>query len=370
MNKILHSKNNRRQFLGNLALGTVGAFVLANTGSSAHAAERIIEQPFGAMPNGTPVKQFVLRNNHGMTAKLISYGATISEILVPDRNGNHVNVIQGSDTLADYIKGFPAASIIGRFANRIKDARFAIDGMEYSVTKNSGPNHIHGGQMNFKKVVWDATALPAKKDQASVQFTYASADGEEGFPGELITTVTYTLTDNNELRIHYKAKTDKPTIVNLTNHAYFNLSGSGDYSNHELWLNCDTYTVADKQLIPIGQVAPVRGTPMDFTTPTAIGARVSEITEPVNGFYDHNYVINGSGKGLILTARVRDPQSGRIMEVRTDQPGIQLYTGSKRGFCLETQHFPDSINHPHFLSPIVRPENPFKSTTMFTFLVE
>lgn len=338
--------------------------------STATAVERLMEQPFGAMPDGTPVMQFVLRNNHGMTIKLISYGATISEISVPDRNGEYVNVIQGSDKLADYLKGFPSASIIGRFANRIKDARFTIDGKEYFVTRNSGPNHIHGGLRNFKKAVWDAKALPVTKDTASVQFTYVSADGEEGFPGKLTTTVTYTLTDNNELRIHYKAKTDKPTIVNLTNHAYFDLSGSGDYSKHELWLNCDTYTVADKQLIPNGEFAPVKGTPMDFRTCSAIGARASEITEPVSGFYDHNYVINGGGKGLVLAARVRDPHSGRVMEVRTDQPGIQLYTGNKRGFCLETQHYPDSINHPHFPSPIVRPDNPFKSTSVFTFLVE
>jgi len=338
--------------------------------ATALSAERLKEYSFGNMPNGTPVKQFVLQNNHGMTIKLISYGATISEISVPDRNGKFVNVIQGSDTLLDYLKGFPSASIIGRFANRIKDARFTIDGTEYSVTKNSGPNHIHGGTRNFKKIVWGAKSLPVKNDQVSVQFTYVSADGEEGFPGKLTTKVTYTLTDNNELRIHYNAKTDKPTIVNLTNHAYFDLSGSGDYSKHELWLNCDYYTVADKQLIPNGEFAPVNKTPMDFKTYSAIGARVSEITEPVNGFYDHNYVINDGGKGLVLASRVRDPHSGRIMDVRTDQPGVQLYTGNKRGFCLETQHYPDSINHPHFPSPIVRPGKPFESITVFKFMVE
>ncbi len=322
------------------------------------------------MPDGTPVKQFVLQNKQGMTIKLISYGATISEISVPDKNGESINVILGSNKLDDYLKGYPSASVIGRFANRIKNARFSIDGKEYSVTRNSGPNHIHGGRNNFKKVVWHATALPVEEDRVSVQFTYISADGEEGFPGELTTVVTYTLADSNELRIDYRAKTNKATIVNLTNHAYFNLSGSGDYSKHLLWINSDSYTVTDEQLIPNGEIASVKGTPLDFGTYAAIGLRAPQITEPVNGFYDHNYVISGFGKGLILAARVRDPDSGRVMEVRTDQPGVQLYTGNKRGFCLETQHYPDAINHPHFPSPIVRPDKPFKSTTVFKFIAE
>lgn len=338
--------------------------------STTIASDHPVEQSFGTMPDGTEVRQFTLRNKQGMTVKLVSYGATISEVSVPDRHGIHANVIQGSDKLADYLKGFPSASIIGRFANRIRDARFSIDGIEYFVTKNAGPNHIHGGKMNFKKVVWNARPLPVKNGEVSVQFTYVSADGEEGFPGELKTIVTYTLTESNALRIHYSATTDKPTIVNLTNHAYFDLSGSGDYSQHELWINSDTYTVADKQLIPTGEIAPVAGTPLDFTRPTAIGERLPEITEPVKGFYDHNYVINDGGRELVLAARVREPRSGRIMEVRTDQPGVQLYTGNIRGFCLETQHYPDSVNHPHFPSPIVRPGKPFNSTTVFTFLIE
>ena len=334
------------------------------------AAMQVTEQAFGTMPDGTPVKQFVLRNGTGITVKVMAYGATITEISVPDRDGNFSNIILGSDNLEDYLKGFPSASVIGRFANRIKDAQFSIDGKTYSVTRNNGSNHLHGGKQNFKKVVWLAKALPAKDDEVSAQFTYLSADGEEGFPGNLTTVVTYTLTCDNALKIHYMATTDQPTIVNLTNHAYFELSGTGDYSRHELWLNCDRYTVADSQLIPTGELAPVKRTALDFSTFTAICARVSRITEPVKGFYDHNYVINGGGKRMVLAARVRDPHSGRRMEVSTDQPGVQLFTGNKRGFCLETQHYPDSINHPQFPSPIVRPGEPFSSTTVFTFLTD
>ncbi|MEX0321628.1 MAG: aldose epimerase family protein [Puniceicoccaceae bacterium] len=334
------------------------------------SGERLEEHSYGEMPDATPVQQFVLRNNNGMTVKLINYGATITEISVPDKVGNHTNVILGSDTLADYLKRFPSASVIGRHAGRIKDAKFSIDGKEYSVTKNAGPNHLHGGRRNFSKIVWEAKPLPVKKDQVSVQFSYVSVDGEEGFPGELTTTVTYTLTGKNELQIHYKARTDKPTIVNLTNHAYFNLSGDGDYSKHELRINSESYVVAGDRMIPTGKLAPVEGTPMDFRNYSPIGSRAAELTEPTKGYYDHTFVINGSGKELVLAARVRDPYSGRVMEVHTDQPGVQLFTRNKLGYCLETQNFPDSINHPHFPSPIVRPGIAFKSTTVYKFLVE
>jgi aldose 1-epimerase len=338
--------------------------------ATAIPTERLEEHSFGTLDNGIPVKQFILRNSNRMMVSVISYGATATEISVPDKNGDRANVILGSDKLADYLGRFPSASVIGRHANRIKDARFTIDGTEYSVTKNAGSNHIHGGRRNFAKVVWEAKALPVRNDSVSVQLTYVSVDGEEGFPGKLTTTVTYTLNDQNELRIHYNSTTDKPTIVNFTNHAYFNLSGSGDYSQHELWLNCDTYTEADKQLIPTGAFTSVQGTPMDFRTYASISARASEITEPVKGYYDHNFVINGHGNGLVLAARVRDPDSGRSMEVHTDQPGVQLFTRNKLGFCLETQNFPDSINHPNFPSPIVRPGDPFKTTTVYKFLLE
>lgn len=344
--------------------------ILCLLATSLTAMERISEHSFGNLEDGTEVKQFVLRNKSGMSVSLISYGATITEISVPDIKGNVANVVVGSNSLEDYLGRFPSASVIGRFANRIKGARFSIDGTAYFVTRNAGPNHIHGGKRNFAKVAWEAKALPIGKDRASVQFSYLSADGEEGFPGNLNTIVTYTLTNDNELCIQYSATTDKPTIVNFTNHAYFNLTGTGDYSSHILWLNSDSYTITDERLVPTGEIGSVAGTPLDFRTPTLITERASKITEPVDGFYDHNFVIKNDGKEVILAARVEDRSSGRVMEVHTDQPGIQLFTKNNRGFCLETQNFPDSINHPHFPSPIVRPGDTYKTTTIYKFIVE
>jgi aldose 1-epimerase len=215
-------------------------------------------------------------------------------------------------------------------------------------------------------VVWQGQALPVAEHEASVRFTYWSKDGEEGYPGNLTASVTYTLTDNNELRLDYAATTDKPTLINLSNHAYFNLAGGGDVLGHELWLNADRYTVADAQLIPTGEIAPVKDTPLDFTTPALIGARMKEVAQP-KSIYDHNFVINGGGTSLVLAARVSDPQSGRVMEVRTTQPGLQLFTGRSGRFCLETQHFPDSIHHPNFPSTILRPGEKFESTTIYAF---
>jgi aldose 1-epimerase len=349
-------------------------FLVATSLLPASAAElpyqRLEETLFGRMHDGVAVKQFALRNNNGMTVKVITYGAIINEISVPDREGKKINVIQGTDSLEKYINGFPAAALIGRFANRISKARFSIDGTEYLVTANNGENHIHGGKKGFAKVVWDAKPLPLKPHESSVRMTYLSIDGEEGFPGNLTATVTYTLTDDNELRIDYQAETDNPTIVNLTNHAYFDLGGAGKIAGHELWLNADTYTLADSQLIPTGEIAAVAGTPLDFTKPALIGSRVEEITEPVKKIYDHNFVINGGGEELVLAARVRESESGRVMEVLTTQPGVQLYTGNGLGFCLETQHYPDAINQPKFPSPIVRPGEPFESTTVYKFSVE
>ncbi|MBE0544803.1 MAG: galactose mutarotase [Verrucomicrobia bacterium] len=325
------------------------------------------EREFGKLDDGTVVKQFILRNANGMTAKIITYGAIISDLQAPDRNGAFTNVVLGADSMDGYLGrgAVPSAAVIGRVANRIAGARFTIDGVEYKVTANAGTNHIHGGRKGFASVVWQAQALPVAKEQAAVRLTYLSKDGEEGYPGNLTATVTYTLTDNNELRLDYTATTDKPTLVNLCNHAYFNLAGGGDVLGHELWLNADRYTLADVQLIPTGEISSVNGTPLDFTTPALIGARVNEVKpRPI---YDHNYVINGGGKSLVLAARARDPKSGRVMEVRTTEPGVQLYTGRPGTFCLETQHFPDSVNHPHFPTTVLRPGEKFESTTIFGF---
>jgi aldose 1-epimerase len=340
----------------------------ANVGTSA-TLTRLGEREFGKLDDGSVVKQFTLRNAKGMTARVITYGAIISEIQAPDRNGAMTNVVLGADSLDRYTAGrgaVPGAVVLGRVANRIAGARFTIDGVEYKVTANAGTNHIHGGRTGFANVVWQSQALPVTEHEAAVRLTYLSKDGEEGYPGNLTASVTYTLTDHNELRLDYAATTDKPTLVNLSNHAYFNLAGGGGVQGHELWLNADRYTLADAQLIPTGEIASVKDTPLDFTTPALIGARMNEVVQP-RQIYDHNFVIRGGGLSLVLAARASDPSSGRIMEVRTTQPGVQLYTGRPGRFCLETQHFPDSIHHPNFPSTVLRLGEKFESTTIFAF---
>jgi aldose 1-epimerase len=344
---------------------------------------RITEEDWGATRDGTSVKRFTLTNQNGMTARLTSYGAILTELQVPDRQGQLTNVVLGFDNLERYLQGHPAfGTTVGRVANRIAHARFTLDGQEYQLAANHGAHHLHGGIKGFDKVVWETKVLPAKHNSASVQFTHLSPDGEEGYPGNLSVVVLYTLTDDNELRIDYHATTDQPTILNLTNHSYFNLAGHGDVLDHELLIEADRYTVADRDLIPTGEIAPVKGTPLDFTQPTRIGARIDELKPQPNG-YDHNYVLNSGGSSLALAARASEPNSGRVLEVFTTEPGVQLYTGNwldgriegiggvtyvrHGGFCLETQHFPDSINHPEFPSTVLRPGQTFQSTTAFKF---
>ncbi len=335
------------------------------------------------MPDGTLIQRFTLTNPKGMVAKVMTYGAILTELHVPDRQGRVTNVVMGFDNLDQYLKGHPGfGAPIGRVANRIAKAKFTLDDHEYILAANTGPNHIHGGRKGFDKMVWTARPLPIQAHQVAVQFDYLSKDGEEGYPGNLKVTITYTLTDANELKIDYAATTDKPTPINLTNHSYFNLAGSGDILGHELWLAADSYTPADSALIPTGAIAPVKGTPLDFTQPAAIGARIEQL-KPNPGGYDHNYVLKGDGKSPVLAARVHDPKSGRIMEVLTTEPGVQLYTANhldgrligvdkvvyvRHGaLCLETQHYPDSVNHPNFPSVILRPGRSFASTTIFKF---
>jgi aldose 1-epimerase len=387
---VLTSRFQRWVTLG-LVLRVVGAGAALLAGQALSAAAdsskgtsmiRIQEQDYGTMPDGTAVKLFTLRNEHGMTVKVMSFGAIITEIQVPDRAGKFANVLLGADRWEAYAKGFPAsAAVIGRVANRIANARFTLDGVEYKLAANDGANAIHGGRKGFAQQVWQGKALPSGPHQAAVQLTYQSKDGEEGYPGNLTASVTYTLTDDNELRFDYEAKTDKATLVNLTNHAYFNLAGEGDILDQLMWISANRYTPADEHLIPTGAIASVQGTPLDFTTPTPIGARIEQLKPRVNG-YDHNYVLSGDG-GLNLCARATDPKSGRTMEVRTTEPGVQLYTGNHLhnvtgtggvrfganhpAFCLETQHFPDSIHHPNFPSIVLRPDQVFHSATVFKF---
>ncbi len=338
---------------------------------------------FGKTSDGAEVKIYTLSNTKGMTAKVTEYGGILTELWVPDRAGKSGNVVCGFDNLDQYVKGHPYfGATTGRVANRIAKGKFTLDGKDYTLAVNNGPNHLHGGVKGFDKCLWKSRALPATANEVAVEFTYVSADGEEGYPGALTTTVVYTLTDDNELRIDYTATTDKATIVNLTNHSYFNLGESGSILDHVLMLNADRYTAADDTLIPTGELAPVKGTGLDFTQPRRIGDRIADYMSFAKG-YDHNLVINGGGKALSLAARVQDPKSGRQMEVWTTEPGVQLYCGNHldgsltgvggvnykqhTGFCLETQHYPDSINKPNFPSVILRPGQTFKSTTAHRF---
>lgn len=343
----------------------------------------IEEVDFGRLPDRRVVKRFELRNRNGMSARIMTYGAILTELQVPDRNGKFTNVVQGFDNLRAYLAGHPHfGAVCGRVANRIAKARFTLDGQEYLLANNNGPNHLHGGLIGFDKVLWKAKPLKIDDREVSVVFSYISRDGEEGYPGNLDVRVTYTLTDKNELRIDYSATTDKATPVNVTNHSYFNLAGNGDVLGHEMFITADRYTPVDDELIPTGEIAPVKGTPLDFTKPEMIGARIEQL-KPKPGGYDHNFVLNDEGKSLALAARVREPKSGRVMEVLTTEPGIQLYTGNflqgqvrglngepslqHSGFCLETQHFPDSVNRPNFPSTILRTGKIYKSTTVFKF---
>jgi aldose 1-epimerase len=341
---------------------------------------QVRKSSFGKLPDGTAVDIYALENANGLLAKVTNYGTIISELHVPDRHGKSGDVVLGFDNLEQYLKGHPCfGCTVGRVANRIAKGRFTLDGKTYTLAVNNGPNHLHGGLEGFDKKVWKAEP----QSGAAVRFTYTSPDGEEGYPGTLAAAVTMTLTDDNELRLDYRATTDKPTPVNLTNHSYFNLAGDGDALRHELMIAADYYTPSDSTLIPTGEIKPVKGTPMDFTRPQAIGALFSQLQSVPPG-YDHNFVLNGGGKGLALAARVYEPESGRVMEVHTTEPGVQLYTanfldGSLTGkggvvyqqhaaFCLETQHFPDAVNQPRFPSVILRPGQIYRQTTVFKFL--
>ena len=331
-------------------------------------AGQVERRVFGETESGRTVHLFRLTNDRGLSVELIEFGATIKSLHVPDQHGTTKNVVAGAEALDSYLRGFPAASVIGRFANRIAGASYPLDGVQKTVTANAGKNHIHGGRRGFAKVIWTGEVAKLDDGSVGVRFSYHSKDGEEGFPGDLAVDVTYSLSEENRLRIHYQAEGTKPTPINLTNHAYFNLAESGGFRDHVLWLDARFYTPADRQLIPTGEIASVEGSPLDFTQPLAIGARIGEIPKPP-GTYDHNYVLNKPDGELAQIAKVVEPVSGRVMDVFTTEPGVQLYTGNPRGFCLETQHYPDSPNKPHFPSTILRPGKKFESITDFRFSV-
>jgi aldose 1-epimerase len=364
----------------------VAAFLglLASPALSAENKAMIEKKPFGKTADGKDVDLYVLTNAHGMKAKVITYGAILTELDVPDRDGRTADVVLGFDDLKGYLGAHPFfGATVGRVANRIAKGKFTLDGKEYTLKTNNGPNALHGGLKGFDKKVWQAEQVPAENGVA-VKFTCRSPDGEEGYPGDLTATVTYTLTNNNELRLDYTATADKATPVNLTNHSYFNLAGqgSGDILGHELTVEAEKYTPVDDTLIPTGKIESVKGTPLDFTTPHKIGERIKELRGNPGG-YDHNFVLNGGGKKLALGARVVEPKSGRVMEMYTTEPGVQFYTGNfldgsnkgkggavynkHAGFCLEAQHFPDSVNHPNFPSMILRPGQTYRQTTVYKF---
>jgi aldose 1-epimerase len=351
------------------------------------ASLAVTSSAFGTMPDGTRVDAFTLTNAHGVEVRIITYGAAIASIKVPDRAGRIDDIVTGFDNLEGYLsRSRFFGAIAGRYANRIANAKFTLDGRTYELAANNGKNHLHGGRRGFDKVVWKGT--PFERDgNSGVALTYVSPDGDEGYPGTLTATVTYTLTASDELSLDYEATTDKATPVNLTNHSYFNLAGDGrgDILQHRLTISADRYTPVDETLIPTGELASVAGTPFDFRTPTAIGARIDADTEQIRRGkgYDHNFVLNGSG--LRKAARLVDPSSGRTLDVATTEPGMQFYSGnnldgaagknghtygSRSSLCLETQHFPDSPNHATFPNTILRPGERFRSKTVFTFGVE
>jgi aldose 1-epimerase len=343
----------------------------------------VTKAPFGSLPDGTAIDIYTLVNARGLKARIITYGATIVSLELPDRAGAFADCVIGYDSLDGYLKSSPYfGSIVGRYGNRIAKGRFTLDGKAYTLAVNNGENHLHGGLKGFDKVVWTAEPF-AEAAAVGVKLGYLSQDGEEGYPGNLRVTVVYLLTNDGELRIDYEATTDKATPVNLTSHSYFNFTGGArDVLAHELTLAADRYTPVDAGLIPTGKIAPVAGTPMSFLEPTAIGARIAQ----VEGGYDHNYVLSSGGGTMALAARVVEPTSGRVMEILTDQPGIQFYSGNfldgtiagkggrvygkHWGFCLETQHFPDSPNQPNFPSTILRPGETYRTRTIHKFSVK
>jgi aldose 1-epimerase len=344
-------------------------------------------QPFGKTNDGQEVKVHTLTNTKGMQVRLIDYGATLISVETPDKDGKSANLTLGFPTLEGYLQRHPYfGSTVGRYGNRIAGGKFTLDGKAYTLATNNGPNHLHGGRKGFDAVMWKSEPVTTP-DTIGVKFSYTSPDGEEGYPGKLDVTVTYSISEDNALRMDYSAVTDKPTVLTLTNHTYWNLAGAGngDILKHELTLMADKYLPIDDISIPTGVLADVKGTPFDFTSPHAIGERIGELKKEPHKTkgYDHCYVLRGQQRKLELAARVKEPTSGRNMEVYTTEPGVQLYCanfldggpgagGFKQhdAFCLETQHFPDSPNKPEFPSAVLRPGETYRSTTEHRFSVE
>ena len=372
-----------------IALGMMSMAVLG-LAQPAQETPGVKRMPFGKTKDGHPVDLYTLTNGNGMEVTITNYGGTVVSLKTPDRKGKFADVVLGFDTFDGYLGNEPYfGALIGRYGNRIAKGRFTLDGHEYHLAQNDNANSLHGGLKGFDKRVWSAKEMPAK-DLAALQLSYVSKDGEEGYPGNLSVTVTYSLTPNNELKIDYAATTDKDTVLNLTNHSYFNLAGQGQGNilTHKMMIDADRFTPVDSTLIPTGELKSVAGTPLDFRKATAIGARIDQNDEQLKfgKGYDHNFVLHRQNGGLTMAARVTEPSSGRVMEVLTTEPGLQFYTGNfldstihgkgakvygrRSAFCMETQHFPDSPNQPKFPSTVLKPGQQYQSTTVYRFSVE
>ena len=347
----------------------------------------ITQGEFGTLPDGRRATLYTLANANGLVVKISDFGGVITEIHTPDRDGRFADINLGFDNVLPYLEDSPYfGALIGRHANRIAHGRFILDGREVQLPINNGPNHLHGGPQGFHRVFWRVSPFE-REGNVGLTLRYLSADSEQGYPGNLDVTVVYELTAANELWVRFHAITDRPTPVNLTQHAYFNLAGKGDILSHLLRIDADAFTPVDSTLIPTGELRPVAGTPFDFRTPHAIGERIGEPDEQLarGGGYDHNFVLNKRGTGCQLAARVVEPVSGRVLEMHTEEPGVQFYSGNfldgsltgkgwnyfyRGGFCLEPQHFPDAPNQPGFPSTILRPGEEYRTQSKFVFSVE
>ena len=364
---------------------SAGACLLAGCASNNTATGQIDKQPFGTAPTGEPVDIYTLRNGKGAEARIMTYGGIVVSLKMPDKDGQFSDVVLGYDDLDSYVKKSPYfGALIGRYGNRIGGAKFTLDGTTYTLATNDGPNMLHGGLKGFDKRVWSATP-GGSADGPQLILHYLSKDGEEGFPGNLDVTATFTLTHDNALRLEYMATTDKDTVVNLTHHGYFNLAGKGDILSHVVMIPADRFTPVDSTLIPTGVLQPVENTPFDFRTATAIGARIGQDDEQLKfgKGYDHNWVINKTMGDLTLMARVTEPTSGRVMEVWSTEPGLQFYSGNfldgtitgkggrvyehRDAFCMEPQHYPDSPNKPDFPTTELKPGEVYHNTIIYKF---
>jgi aldose 1-epimerase len=378
------------QWLTILTIGLGAAALVGCTDLSKTSQQnrQISVKPFGQTKDGVAVSLYTLRNSKGAEVSICNYGGLVTSLKVPDRNGQFGDVVLGYDDLASYIKDSPYfGAMIGRYGNRIAKGKFTLDGKQYTLAVNNGVNALHGGLKGFDKVVWEPRIL-ASPEGPSLELRYESKDGEEGYPGNLSVMAVYTLTEDNALKLEYTATTDKDTVVNLTQHSYFNLAGKGDILNHQVMIPADKFTPVDSTLIPTGELRPVDGTPFDFRTATAIGARIGQDDQQLkfgNG-YDHNWVLNKPMGQLGLMARVYEPTSGRVLEVSSTEPGLQFYTGNfldgtlkgkggwvyqfRNAFAMEPQHFPDSPNQPNFPSVVLKPGQVYKHTLLYKFSVK